>query len=97
LSVGRPPGALTPDEARAAIAEGGGSDELGKSAARLAARCDRLMFAALSGEEADESEAASLSRDARDLFTALGRSGRGGLKRGRGRRSISGPPGATTA
>ncbi|MDR3620730.1 MAG: hypothetical protein P4L85_15365 [Paludisphaera borealis] len=76
LSVGRPPGALTPDEARAAITRGSGSDELGRGAARLAARCDRILFAESAGEALGEGgEAASLSRDARDLFTALGRSG----------------------
>jgi hypothetical protein len=54
------------------------------------------MFAALSGEEADESEAASLSRDARDLFTALGRSGRGGWKERRSLQEVSESPDATT-
>lgn len=70
LGVGRAPGALTPDEARAAIAGGSGSDELGRGAARLTARCDRILFA-----EGDGREAGSLTQEARELFTALGRSG----------------------
>jgi hypothetical protein len=96
LSVGRPPGALTPDEARAAITLASGSEELGRSAARLAARCDRLMFAADSGEKPDGSESASLSQDAQDLFTALGRSGRGGWKGRRSLQEVSESPDATT-
>ena len=75
LSVGRLPGALTPDEARESITRASGSDELGRNAARLAARCDRILFAGNVGETPGEGgEAASLSRDARDLFRALGRS-----------------------
>lgn len=96
LSVGRPPGALTPDEARAAIARASGSDELGRNAARLAARCDRILFAENVGETPGEGgEAASLSRDARDLFTALGRSG--GWRRSLTISMFSGSRDATTA
>jgi hypothetical protein len=88
LGADRPSGALTPEEARAAVAKASGSAELGLSAARLTARCDRILFAkgggggTVAGEEAD-----SLSRDARELFAVLGRScGR------RGPSSVSGPP-----
>ncbi len=95
LSVGRPPGALTPDEARAAIARASGSEGLGRNAARLAARCDRILFAEGAGEASGEKgETASLSRDARDLFQALGRSG--GWRRSLARSTLSGPRDATT-
>jgi len=74
LAADRPPGALTPEEARAAIARAGGSDELGRRAAETAARCDRILFAARgTGGDADDGD--RLKRDARGLFEALGRSG----------------------
>jgi hypothetical protein len=74
--VDRPSGALTPEEARAAVARASGVAELGLGAARLAARCDRILFAEEGeGRAVGPEEAASLSRDARDLFAALGRSG----------------------
>jgi hypothetical protein len=76
LSVDRPPGALTPGEAHAAIARGSGSDQLGWNAAQLTTRCDRILFAESGGtEQGGGDEADALMRDARDLFTALGRTG----------------------
>ena len=42
--LGRPPGALTPDEAREGVARCTGSEELGVQAARIAARCDGLLY-----------------------------------------------------
>ncbi len=70
LSVDRPPGALTPDEARGAVSRGTGSERLGQCAARITARCDRMLFA----EDGEPDDAASLRRDAQELFSALGRS-----------------------
>jgi hypothetical protein len=88
LGVDRPSGALTPEEARAAVAGASGVAELGLGAARLAARCDRILFAEEGeGRAVRPEEAASLSRDARDLFAALGRSGGW-----RSPSSVSGPP-----
>jgi len=88
LGADRPSGALTPEEARAAVVRASGSAELGLGAARLTARCDRILFAeGGEGGEVVTEETASLSRDARDLFAVLGRSG--------GWRSpskVSGPP-----
>ncbi|MDG3005085.1 hypothetical protein [Paludisphaera mucosa] len=78
LGVGRPPGALTPEEAGAAVAGASGSDELGRRAAGLAARCDRVLFAAR-GPDGGRDESDRLRRDAQELFEALGRGG------GRGR------------
>ena len=75
LGAGRPPGALTPDEARGAVARASGSESLGERAARLTARCDRILFAEAgeaNGEE--EEEGGCPRRDAQALFAALGRS-----------------------
>jgi len=80
LSVGRPPGAMTPDEAASAVSRASGSEELGRRAAGIAARCDRILFAARGsggGSEAGD----RLVEDARELFEALGR---GGGRWGRG-------------
>ncbi|WP_197491190.1 BatD family protein [Planctomyces sp. SH-PL62] len=72
-AVGRPPGALTPGEAEAAVARASGSNELGRRAASLAARCDQILFAAR-GSGGGSVEGDRLKEDARELFEALGRS-----------------------
>jgi hypothetical protein len=74
LGAGRPAGALTPDEARASVATVSGSDELGDRAARTAARCDEILFAAR-GSGGGPEGGDRLKSDARELFEALGRSG----------------------
>ena len=74
LGAGRPPGALTPEEARATIATASGSDELGDRAAETAARCDEILFAARHAGGAS-GEGGRLAIDARELFEALGRPG----------------------
>lgn len=74
LGAGRPPGALTPVEAGSAVATVSGSAELGDRAARAAARCDRILFAARE-TGGEPGETGRLKLDARELFEALGRSG----------------------
>ena len=83
LGAGRPPGAMTPDEARAAVARASGSTALGERAAVLAARCDRVLFAEEGEREERTGEAGFPRRDAQALFAALGRSN-GGLRLGLG-------------
>lgn len=73
LAAGRPPGALTPDEARAAVESASGSRTLGDRAAGLTARCDRILFAE-EGETAEGRKEGFPRRDAQALFAALGRS-----------------------
>lgn len=68
LASGRPPGALTPIEARQGVAEVTGSDDLGGQAERLAAQCDRVLY----GEQSGELDARDLLDSARQLFGALG-------------------------
>lgn len=92
LAAGRAPGALTPDEAREAVALASGSEALGDRAARLTARCDRILFSGKGG--CGGGEEASLRGDAQALFKALGRSNgwlRWGLGRGWGRRKSVAP------
>ncbi|WP_337173621.1 hypothetical protein [Paludisphaera sp.] len=74
LGAGRPPGALTPEEARESVATASGSDGLGDRAARMAARCDQVLFAAR-GTGGGPSEGDRLKLDAQELLGALGRSG----------------------
>lgn len=78
LGADRPPGALTPDEAREAVALASGSETLGERAAHLTARCDRILFAGEGEKERGrkkEEEGDDFPRgDAQALFTALGRS-----------------------
>jgi len=93
LGAGRPPGALTPDEARAAVAMASGSETLGERAARLTARCDRILFAVEGGTDEGKGEDFP-RRDAQALFEALGRSNgwlRLGLEWGR-RESVAPEP-----
>ncbi len=84
LGVGRPPGALTPDEAYQGVVGCTGCDELAARAARLAARCDWTLYRAAPAPSGDDPD--GLLEDARGLFTALGRdpiSRRRGLDRER--------------
>lgn len=71
LGIGRPPGALTPDEAGAGVRDCTGSDELGEVAARIAARCDGVLYRDVPAPTVDEDPEA-LRRDARELFERLG-------------------------
>jgi hypothetical protein len=71
IGLGRPPGALTPEEARRGVALCSGSDELGARAGRLAAHCDAILYRAASGPPWDDSD--GLIDEARGLFAALGR------------------------
>jgi hypothetical protein len=70
LGTGRPPGALTPDEARDAVSQCAGSDELGALAARLAARCDGVLYR--DAQVPSHGERQQLVDEARGLFSALG-------------------------
>ncbi len=69
LGIGRPPGALTPSEARSVVHELTRSDDLGTQAAALVARCDGCLFSQRqTGHDAEQ-----LVATARQLFRALGR------------------------
>ena len=69
LGIGRPPGALTPSEARSVVHELTRSDDLGSQAAALVARCDGCLFSQRqTGHDAEQ-----LVATARQLFRALGR------------------------
>jgi hypothetical protein len=70
LGIGRPPGALTPDEARQGVSELTGSENLGGQAGRLTARCDLVQYG---HGHAARQDARRLIEDARGLFKALGR------------------------
>lgn len=74
-AAGRPPGVLTPDEARREIEALSGDPDLALRGCRLVAECDRARF---SGRGAS---AAELVNEARDLFVAFGRSPGRGLER----------------
>jgi hypothetical protein len=69
--IGRPPGALTPDEAHEGVFQLTGSEDLGGRAARLADRCDLAQYG--HGHAAARPSARELLEDARGLFRALGR------------------------
>jgi hypothetical protein len=69
LGCSRPPGALTPFEAREGVAEITGSADLGGQAERLAADCDRALYGERNGTES----ASGLRESGRQLFQALGR------------------------
>ncbi len=69
LGAGRPPGALTPIEARQGVVAVTGSDDLGSQAERLAADCDLALY----GERNGDPTASDLLESARQLFQALGR------------------------
>ncbi len=69
LGIGRPPGALTPSEARLVVHELTRSDDLGSQAAALVGRCDGCLFS----ERQTGHDAEQLVANARELFRALGR------------------------
>jgi hypothetical protein len=71
LGIGRPPGALTPDEAREGVFQLTDSKDLGGRAGRLTARCDLARYGP--GHVAARPSARELLEDARGLFRALGR------------------------
>ncbi len=71
IGIGRPSGALTPEEARQGVAACTGSDDLADRAARIAARCDRMLYRDAPAPSDDD--AVRLRTDARGLFAALGR------------------------
>jgi hypothetical protein len=68
-ATGRPRGALTPEEARTAIAEASGDADLAIMAAGLIAACDRARYACADREPPH----ADLVTEARRLFEAIGR------------------------
>ena len=70
LGLGRPMGALTPDEAHKGVVRLTGSAELGDEAGRLTMRCDTILYGETTQETEDGRE---LLDDARRLFEALGR------------------------
>jgi len=69
LGIGRPPGALTPSEARSVVHELTRSNDLGSQAAALVARCDGWLFS----QRQTDHDAEQLVANARELFRALGR------------------------
>jgi hypothetical protein len=70
LGIGRPPGALTPDEAREGVARCTGSEDFGAQAARIVERCDGLLYRDAPGPPEDPDR---FREDARNLFVSLGR------------------------
>jgi hypothetical protein len=83
---GRPPGVLTPDEARREIEQLSGDPDLAGRAAGLIAECDRVRYAGR-GVAAED-----LVREARELFAALGRA-RWEAGKGKGARDQERHPG----
>jgi hypothetical protein len=77
-AVERPPGALTPGEARDCVAQLAAGTDLADRASRLIARCDRMQFAG--AEPVDAAE--RLVCDARALFAALAEAQGGKTERG---------------
>jgi hypothetical protein len=69
IGVFRPPGALTPDEAREGIVRLTGSDELGSAASELVTRCDQVLYREVNGQAGTR----ELLDKAQGLFAALGR------------------------
>ena len=69
LGIGRPPGALTPAEARSVVHTLTRSEDLASQAAALVARCDGCLFS----ERRTDHDAEQLVASARELFRALGR------------------------
>jgi hypothetical protein len=69
LGMGRPAGALTPDEARLGVEHVTGSRELGNLAASITARCDLALY----GEARGQPSVWELLETARAFFEALGR------------------------
>lgn len=71
LGIDRPPGALTPEEAGDGVARITGSSDLAEQAARLAARCDALLFRDGAGARTVDE---GFAEDARMLFGRLAES-----------------------
>jgi hypothetical protein len=69
LGADRPPGALTPDEARQGVRQVSQSDDLATKSARLAAFCDRVLY----GDAQENSRTREIVEEARALFEALGK------------------------
>jgi len=69
IGLGRPTGALTPDEACQGVADLTGCEDLAGQAGRLAARCDRVLY----GDPSGAGRRRELRESARVLFEALGR------------------------
>ncbi len=69
IGTGRPPGALTPEEAEMVVLRQTGSETLAAETAALVERCDRELFS--TRPEGDD--VVQLGIDARELFLALGR------------------------
>jgi hypothetical protein len=69
LGAQRPPGALTPDEARQGVAAVTRSEDLGGQAGRLTAHCDLILYGDAPGEPNDR----EILERARALFEALGK------------------------
>lgn len=78
-ATGRPPGALTPADARAGVALATGSDDLAARAERLIARCDAARFGT-TGSAGDDLGAAG-----RAFFRDVGAAGSGGAGGGKTR------------
>ena len=71
LGIGRPPGALTPAEARQGVAQVTDSEELAERAGQLIARCDTILYG--DTPAGPNEDARTLLEEARGLFAALGR------------------------
>jgi hypothetical protein len=71
IGIGRPSGALTPEEARQGVTECTGSEELGHQTAQIVARCDGVLYRDAPAPAWDDP--GRLQDDARGLFAALGR------------------------
>jgi hypothetical protein len=71
IGIGRPSGALTPEEARRGVSECTASDDLGHQAAAIAARCDAMLYR--DAPAPPEDDPGQLRDDARGLFATLGR------------------------
>ncbi len=69
IGIGRPPGALTPVEAAEGVGQCASSEELGAQAARIAARCDGVLFRDTPAQPEDP---VRFRQDAEKLFTRLG-------------------------
>jgi hypothetical protein len=69
LGAERPPGALTPEEAREGVRQVSQSDGLGAKAGRLTAQCDQVLY----GDAQRESHRREILGEARALFEALGK------------------------
>jgi hypothetical protein len=69
LGADRPPGALTPQEARQGVASVTRSEDLGGQAGRLTAHCDLILYGGGPGERS----AREILEGARALFEALGK------------------------